>query len=150
MTDPARIAGTGKTIKLKGDREVPLRYGFRALVHIETNFGGIGAVQSAVSTNLNGAIFTPLLNLLEAGLLDEHDGAGAPLKGDRLADLLIPALFQHYITTAGEALAEAFPTPAPAELPQEPTTSLVASQGSPGTTGTTSAPSPSVAATTTG
>lgn len=139
MSTPARIAARGLPITLVDGREVRLRYGFKALLALEDRFGGIGKVQGAVSSDLSGPVFGPMLDLLCAGLLDEHDGTGAPLSDrERLADLLDPALFQDYITVAGKAMEEAFPTPAPATPEPGPT----AAPPSPGQTGTTSPPSP--------
>lgn len=150
-TDPGtQLAADGTKLTLPSGHVVRVRYGFRALLALEQHFGGLANIQAAVSQNAEGAALQPLVHMLAAGLLREHDGTGAPLTYDRLADVLDetpPAQVQPFLTAAGEAvaaaMAEAFP---PASKDAEGNDQ--GQTASPGPTGTTPPPSSSDAPTT--
>lgn len=137
MTSAARLAGEGKPFTLNNNRTVHVRYSMKSLLRLEEVFGGLGNIN--IDTDGKSPMIRPMFDLLAAGLLHEHDGTGAPLTSERLADLIEPLDFQAVSQVAGQALAEAFPTLHPAgNAPEE-------NNGSPGTTGTTSEPSSSAA-----
>lgn len=79
------------------------------------------------------------LGMLAGGLLHDHDGQGAPLTVDRLAQLIDPMDFEEVMERARDAVAQAFPTMA---APQDEGSESL----SRGTSGTTSPPSSSSAA----
>lgn len=146
----AQLAAAGAPLTLPNGHAVRVRFGFRALMQLEQEFGGLGNIQAAVSRDGSGETLKPTLMMLAAGLQKQHDGAGAPLTFDRLADLLDdapPSEVQQWLEVAGEAvtaaMVEAFPPPKDAEgnEPTDPT-------ASPGLTGTTPPPSASDAQTT--
>lgn len=130
----ARLAAEGQPITLNNDRIVRVRYSMKSLLRLEDVFGGLGNIN--IDTDGKTPMIGPMFNLLAAGLLHEHDGNGAPLTADRLADLIDPLDFQAVSEVAGKALAEAFPT-LPVEAPTQPADLSL------GTTGTTSPLSPS-------
>lgn len=134
-----RIVYTGEPIELLSGRVVSVKYGMRSLMELERRFGGLGKVQSSISTDGSGASIEPTLQLVSAGLLHEHGENGAPLTVEQLADELDPAKLQEYVAAAGRALTRAFPQQPvvadAADVPQQ-----AASTGSPSTPGTTSAP----------
>lgn len=138
--DGTRLLAEGEPLLLLNDHKVQIRYGMRSLLELERRFGGLAAVQGSISDDGTGPMVEPSLQLLACGLLHEHDGSGAPLTVDRIAELLPPDSFQVAVQTAAKAMEQAFPTPAQDE------SSGVASASSPGPSGTTPAPSPSGAA----
>lgn len=146
MTDGARLLAAGEPITLANGHTVNVRYGMRSLLELERRFGGLAHVQSAISDDGTGAMVEPSLQLVTCGLLHEHDGNGAPLTVDRLAELLPPELFQTAVQTAARAMEGAFPTPAAAA----PAAAAPASDGFPGQSGTTPRPSSSDALTMSG
>lgn len=140
MTAPAtgqRLAAEGRTITLNNGHPVTIRYGMKSLLRLEEMFGSLGAIDTS-STDV--PIISNVLKLMSAGLIHEHDGQGAPLTVDRLADLLDPKDFQALGEIAATALGEAFPT-------QTAVAAVPDASDSPGTTGTTQPPSPSDAPT---
>lgn len=144
-TEAARIAAAGVPLVLANGRTVNLRFGFRGLVALEDEFGGIAAVEHAISGDMTSATLRPLAKALACGLGGEHDGAGAPLTADRLIndELLAPTDLKSYADAFQAALTQAFPPPAAAA--EESGTATA--EDSRGATGTTSAPSPSDAPT---
>ncbi len=141
--DGAQLAARGRPLPLLNGSTLTLRYDFSALLAIEERFGGIGIMQERMSDRgLRGPVLTTTLELLVCGLRHTPGPNGVPWTVERLAPLLDPARIGEYSEAAGAALAEAFPTTAPT-----PTTTTADGNGaSPGTTGTTSAPSSSDAA----
>lgn len=138
-TTGQQIAAAGAPLTLPNTHPVRVRFSFRALMQLEQQFGGLGNIQTAMDGS--GVTLGPLLQMLAAGLLREHDGAGAPLTYDRLADLLddaAPADVQTFLAAAGEAvgvaLVEAFPTAAKDAVGNDQ-----AQVAAPGLTGTTPA-----------
>lgn len=137
--DAARIAAAGVPVVLANGRTVNLRYGFRGLVALEDAFGGIAAVQTAISGDMTGAALRPLATALACGFGGEHDGQGQPLTAERLIadELLDPRDLRAYADAFGAALAQAFPPAAGGEGG----TTAATPDPSRGTSGTTSAPS---------
>lgn len=142
--DGTRLLAQGEPLTLTDGRQVSIRYGMRSLLELERRFGGLAAVQGAISQDGTGPMIEPSLQLISCGLLHEHDGNGAPLTPDRLAELLPADGYQRAVETAAKAMHEAFPTPAQGELASG------AANGSPGPSGTTPRPSSSDAPTTSG
>lgn len=137
MTNP--VGYEGEPLQLLDGRTVHVKYGMRGLMRLEDAFGSLAAVQTQISQDGTGAVFTPAMKLLACGLLHEHDGAGAPLSDpERLADLIAPERFQDAVSAAGRALQRAFPN-----APQVGAAETAPEQPSRGESGTTSAPSSS-------
>lgn len=132
-----RLAAEGRTINLSNGHPVTIRYGMKSLLRLEEMFGSLSAIDTSSD---KAPIIGNVLRLMSAGLLHEHDGEGAPLTVDRLADLLAPQDFQRLGEIAAQALGEAFPTQTAEAAETAPGDSL-------GMTGTTPPPSPSDAPT---
>lgn len=132
---PEPVTYRGEPFTLAG-RDLRVRYTMRSLLFIEERFGSITAMQEQISRGSGGPILTIGLDLLAAGLLHEHDGAGAPLTREELVELVDPRTIGEVLDMCGRALQAAFPQPDPA---QEASGS---GSASPGPTGSTSAPSP--------
>lgn len=141
-TDAARLAAAGVPLTLANGRTVNLRYGFRGLVALEDEFGGIAAVETAISGDMTGPALRPLAKALACGLGGEHDGQGQPLTAERLVndELLTPLAIKDYAEAFRAALQQAFPPAADAPATDATTPAADPSRGQ---TGTTSAPSPS-------
>ena len=134
MTDAARLAAPGFPITLVTGQVVHCRYGMAALMRLEDRFGGLAAMQSAISLDGSGPMIGPAVALIAAGLSHEHNGEGAPLSNpDLLADLLDPSQLETYLAAAGLALQQAFPA-GKAGTPGE---AQAAPAASPSMTGTT-------------
>jgi hypothetical protein len=136
MSVATQLAAEGEPLTLTNGHQVRIRYGMKSLMRLEDTFGGLKNI--AVDTDGTKPIIGPLMDLLACGLLHEHDGQGAPLTREHLAELVDPKDFQRVLETAGKALSDAFPTlqaPAALAAPEAPT------QAFPGPSGTTSAPS---------
>lgn len=132
----------GEPLTLTNGREVRIKYGMRGLLRLEEEFGGLGNIGEVVRGQ-GGRVLASTMTLLACGLLGEHDGSGAPLTADRLADLLDPTRFHDYGNAAGRALSAAFP-----QAPQDGAAQQADPQtDSRGPSGTTSLSSSSVAAT---
>lgn len=146
-TDADRILGTGVTIKLADGRSVTLRYSMLGIRDVDAHFGSITAMFAAINGTLTTPVAEPLAHAIAAGL--RHRNAEVKVNADDLIeqDLLDTTQLETYIEAVVEAMMQAFP-PLRRQieaLEQQPTPPA----GSPGTSGTTSPPSPSDAAPTT-
>lgn len=107
MTDSDRLLATGVPITLSDGRTPRLRYGMRGLKALEDEFGSINNAIDLVNGEVAGKVFTPLVKLLAAGLIQEE------LDEDALLDLLVPAWLDEYSTALQAAFEEAFPSASP-------------------------------------
>lgn len=102
----ARLQAAGAPVLLANGREVWLRYGMAALLHLEDTYGSIPGVLEALNgLNAGGKAFTTVVDLIVPGLL--HEGIS---RADLLADdLLDPSLLQVYVQAIARAFEQSFP-----------------------------------------
>lgn len=133
MTDAKRLLGEGVPLVLADGEKRQVRFTFRSLAMLEEEFGSVGAALASIGGDATKPQYGPIARVLAAALAD--DG----LSKDDVLGLLVPSDAAQYVVAISEAFDQAFPdtTGSAANPPKGETTS------SPGTTGTTSPPSPS-------
>lgn len=139
QTAGKRLRAAGIPIVLLDGEAHVVRFDMAALVALEEQFGSLGAVQDLL-TNLDEhkAVFGPMLDLLAAGLANE-----GMTRQRLLSEELVDAADLDAVATAvGKAFAQAFPDAAKKVASGE-AEAATPTPPAPGTTGTTSGPSPS-------
>lgn len=135
VTDADRVAAEGVPVPLVDGTTTDLRFGMRAIRHLERQFGSLDAMQEALPGEdgpPDGA-FEAMCTVLYAGLM--HTGRSE----DEVLDLLSPRMLNRYAEAIGQAFAIAFPEAEPGNVEGEPPALQV--NGSPGATSTGSSPS---------
>lgn len=137
VTDADRIAADGVPIPLVDGTTAELRFGMRAIRHLERQFGSLDAMQEALPGEdgpPDGA-FEAMCAVLYAGLM--HTGRSE----DEVLDLLSPRMLNRYAEAIGQAFAIAFPEVESGNVEGEPSRPGLQANGSPGATSTGSSPS---------
>jgi hypothetical protein len=135
----AVLAARGVPITLLDETQPRLLYTFSSIMRLEEQHGSLAAAMNVVVDGEKGAAFSGMLGIIAAGLEHEATADGARLSDvETLRYLLDPKLMEDYGNAIKDAFELSFPFDPDSGAEADPTQGA---ESSPGTTGTTSAPS---------